>query len=112
VVREFKTFVNPQDGQTVNSGEPADFFVSVRGYEGFSDPVSFSVVQWSTQRFPDPKDGSTLPLAFSAPASTAPGGTAALHFETSGADPGIYYIKVQATGADISRTFDLALAVN
>ena len=48
VAREFKVFVNPEDGQTVGSGQPAEFFASTRGYEGFADPISFSVVQWST----------------------------------------------------------------
>jgi hypothetical protein len=112
VARDFKTFVNPQDGQTVGQGQPADFFVDVRGYEGFSDPVTFSITSWSTQRFPDPKDGSSLPLAFSAPGSIQPGNTATLHFETAGADPGIYYITVQATGGSSSHTIDLALVVN
>ena len=108
----FKTFVSPDGGQTVGAGQAADFFVSVRGYEGFGEPVSFSLVQWSTQRFPEPKDPSSLPLGFSAPSSTAPGGTATLHFDTVGADPGIYYLTVQASSATLTRTFDLALVVN
>jgi len=73
-VREFKVFVNPADGQTVSSGQAADFFASTHGYEGFSDAISFSVVQWNTQRFPEPKDGSSLPLAASLPAETSTGG--------------------------------------
>ena len=111
-VREFKVFVNPEGGQTVGSGQPADFFASTHGYEGFADPITFSVVQWNSQRFPDPKDGSTLPLAANVPAGIKPGDTATLHFETAGADPGIYYIKVQADGGGMSRTIDLALVVN
>ena len=39
VPREFRLFVNPSSGQTVNRGDPADYFISVRGYEGFSDAV-------------------------------------------------------------------------
>jgi hypothetical protein len=70
------------------------------------------VTQWSTQRFPDAKDGSTLPLAATLPGSVKPGETATLHFETAGVDPGIYFMRVQADGGNISRTFDLALVVN
>jgi len=35
--------VHFRDGQTVSAGEGADFYISVRGYEGFADPVSFHV---------------------------------------------------------------------
>lgn len=112
VVREFKVFVSPDGGQTVGRGQAADFYASTRGYEGFADPINFSVVQWSTQRFPDAKDGSTLPLAASVPGGVKPGDTATLHFETAGADPGIYFIRVQADSGGISKTMDLALVVS
>ena len=69
-------------------------------------------MQWSTQRFPDPKDGGSLPLAASVPSGVKPGDTATLHFETAGADPGIYFIRVQADAGAISKTFDLALVLN
>jgi len=112
VAREYKVFVTPDGGQTVHRGEPADFFAETRSYEGFSDAINFSIVQWSTQRFPDPKDGSTLPLAASVPSGVKPGDSARLHFETVGADPGIYFIKVQADAGGITRAFDLALVLN
>ena len=112
VAKEFKVFVSPDGGQTVHLGDAAEFFADTRGYEGFSEPINFSVVQWSTQRFPDPKDGSTLPLASSLPSGVKPGATATLHFETAGADPGIYFITVQAQAGSITKTFDLALVLN
>lgn len=112
VAKEFKVFVSPDGGQTVNRGDPAEFFADTRGYEGFADPINFSIVQWSTQRFPDPKDGSTLPLLATIPSGVKPGATATLHFETAGADPGIYYIRVQADGGGVTKTFDLALVLN
>jgi hypothetical protein len=112
VARGFKAFVSPEDGQTVGLGQPADFFAATHGYEGFADPISFGVTQWSTQRFPDPKDGNSLPLAATLPSNVKPGDTATLHFETAGADPGIYFIKVQADGGGITQSFDLALVVN
>jgi hypothetical protein len=112
VAREFKVFVSPDGGQTVGRGQPAEFFASTRGYEGFTDQISFSVVQWSTQRFPEPKDGSSLPLAATLPGSVKPGETATLHFDTTGADPGIYYVRVQADAGGMSKSFDLALAIN
>ncbi|MCA1646067.1 MAG: hypothetical protein LC797_11580 [Chloroflexi bacterium] len=89
-----------------------DFFASTRGYEGFPDQIGFSVVQWSTQRFPEPRDGSSLPLAATLPGSVKPGETATLHFETAGADPGIYFIRVQAEASSMSKSFDLALVLN
>ena len=112
VASEFKVFVTPDGGQTVNRGDPADFFAQTHSYEGFSDPIDFRVVQWSTQRFPSAKDGSSLPLAATLPTGVKPGDTATLHFETAGADPGIYYIKVEADGGGLSKTFDLALVLN
>ena len=112
VAKEFKVFVSPDGGQTVNRGDAAEFFAQTRGYEGFADPINFSIVQWSTQRFPDPKDGSSLPLAATIPSGVKPGSTATLHFETAGADPGIYFITVQADSGSITRTFDLALVLN
>jgi hypothetical protein len=96
VPTEFEVLVTPDGGQTVNRGEPAEFFAATHSYEGFSAPINFSVVQWSTQRFPATKDGSSLPLAATLPSGVKPGDTATLHFETTGADPGIYYIKVEA----------------
>jgi hypothetical protein len=112
VAREFKVFVSPDGGQTVSRGEAAEFFASTRAYEGYSDPISLSLVQWSTQRFPDPKDASTLPLGASIPSTVKPGETATLHFETAGVDPGIYFMRLQADGGGITRMFDLALVVN
>jgi hypothetical protein len=112
VARDFKVFISPDAGQTVGRGQPADFFASTRGYEGFTDQIGFSIVQWSTQRFPDAKDGSTLPFGVSVPQGVKPGETATLHFDTAGADPGIYYIRGQADSAGISKTFDFALVIN
>lgn len=112
VAREFKVFASPEGGQTVGLGQPAEFFASTRGYEGFNEPISFSVSQWSTQRFPDPKDGSSLPLGATLPSNVTPGQTATLHFETAGADAGIYYITVSASTPSQTKTFDLALVVN
>ena len=104
--------MSPEAGQTVGRGQAAEFFASTRGYEGFSDQIGFNVVQWSTQRFPDAKDGSTLPLAASVPSGVKPGETATLHFETAGADPGIYFMRVEASGGAITKSFDLALVLN
>jgi hypothetical protein len=111
-VREFRATVDPADGQTIGRGGAADFFINTRGYEGFNDPISLSLVQWSSQRFPDPKDPSSLPLQVSLPDTVNPGDTATVHLETAGADPGIYYLTVQATSAGVTRSFDLALVLN
>jgi hypothetical protein len=112
VPREFKVFVSPDGGQTVGRDQPAEFFATTRAYEGFSEPIGFTVTQWSSQRFPEVKDASSLPLAATLPASTKAGETATLHFETAGADPGIYYLHVQADGGGQTKAFDLALVIN
>ncbi len=52
VAREFRLYLNPQAGQTVARGEAADFFVNVRGEEGFSEPVGFTLENWSTPAVP------------------------------------------------------------
>jgi hypothetical protein len=112
VAREFKLFPNPKNGQTVSRGEPADYFISVRGYEGFSEPVSFTLDHWSTQRFPQPADPSSMPLTVSIPTSVMPGLLATVHIETGGAEPGIYFLDLTATGGGITKPIELALAVN
>jgi hypothetical protein len=112
VARDFTVFVNPENGQTVGRGQPAEFFVSTRGYEGFGEAITFNVAQWSTQRFPEPKDGSSLPLGLTLPGGVKPGDTATLHFETASADAGIYYLTVEAAGGGLSHSFDLALVLN
>jgi hypothetical protein len=112
VPREFQLFTNPQNGQTVSLGQPADFFISVRGYEDFSESVSFVIDHWSTQRFPQAQDPSTLPLAVSVPTSVTPGGIAMVHIETAGADPGIYFLDLMANGGGISKTAELALVID
>ncbi|HET6318851.1 MAG TPA: hypothetical protein VFG86_20540 [Chloroflexota bacterium] len=111
VAREFRLFASPTD-QSVRLGGAAEFFISVRGYEGFNEPLTWSIAQWSSQRFPEPKDGSTLPLAVRLPGSTAPGSTATMHLETAGADPGIYYMTLQASGGGQTKSVDLALALS
>jgi hypothetical protein len=111
-VREFRASVSPADGQTVARGAAAEFFISTRGYEGFNEPISLSVSQWSSQRFPDPKDPSSLPLQVSLPAHVTPGETASIHIDTAAADPGIYYLTLEATAGSVSRTIDLALVLN
>jgi hypothetical protein len=112
VPREFRLFPNPKDGQTVGRGDAAEFFISVRGYEGFADPVSFSVDHWSTQRFPQPQDPGTLPLGVSVPSNVSPGTSATVHIDTSGAEPGIYFLDLVASGGGISKPIELALVVN
>jgi hypothetical protein len=42
----------------------------------------------------------------------APGQTATVHVETAGAEPGIYYLTLRASGGGLSQTVDLALALN
>jgi hypothetical protein len=112
VPREFKLFPNPKDGQTVNRGDPADFFISVRGYEGFADPVSFILDHWSTQRFPQAQDPGAVPLGLTLPSNVSPGQVATIHIDTSGADPGIYYLDLVATGGGMSKGIELPLVVN
>jgi hypothetical protein len=112
VPREFRLFPNPRDGQTVSQGQPADFFINVRGYEGFAEPVSFVLDHWSTQRVPQAQDPGALPLRVSLPSSVAPGEVGMVHIETAGAEPGIYFLDLVATGGGITRPVELALVVD
>ena len=112
VPREFRLFPSPRDGQTVSKGQSADYFISVRGYEGFGDPVTFTLDHWSTQRVPQPQDPSTLPLGLTLPASVMPGQTAMVHLDTAGAEPGIYFLTLVGSGGGIGKAVDLALVVD
>ena len=113
VPREFKLFPNPRDGQTVGQGQAAEFFISVRGYEGFGEPVTFNLDHWSSQRVPAAQDPSTLPLQVSTPTLVLPGTSpAVVHIETAGAEPGIYYLDLVASGGGITKPVELALVVN
>jgi hypothetical protein len=112
VPREFRLFPNPRDGQTVGQGQAAEFFISVRGYEGFSEPVSFSIDHWSTQRFPQAQDPGSLPLAVSVPTSVMPGLIGTVHIETAGAEPGIYFLDLVASGGGVTKPIELALVIN
>ena len=113
VPREFHLFPSPRDGQTVSQGQAAEFFISVRGYEGFSEPVTFTLDHWSSQRVPTAQDPASLPLRVSTPTFVSPGTSAAVvHVETAGAEPGIYYLDIVATGGDITKTVELALVIN
>lgn len=109
--RDFNIVVSPMD-QSLGLGEPAEFYLSSFGREDFSDPIQLRVVSWSSQRFPDPKDGSSLPLGVSLQERINPGDEATLRLETAGADPGIYYITLEASGGGITRTMELALALS
>jgi hypothetical protein len=113
---DFSLFVNPDGGQTVNAGEPADFQVRVRAREGFSEPVRFALTSWHSQRDLTPRDAASLPLGIVLPPPTPPGQTATIHVETAGAGPGIYYLEIQGqAGSDDtgpSHQTELALAVN
>jgi hypothetical protein len=74
--------------------------------------VNLALDHWSTQRFPQPQDPSTIPLGITMPLPVLPGGIANVHIETGGADPGIYYIDLVATGGGITKPLELALVVN
>lgn len=113
VPREFRLFPSPKDGQTVAQGQAAEFFISVRGYEGFAEPVNFALDHWSSQRVPTAQDPGSLPLRVSTPSYVMPGQSAAvIHVETAGAEPGIYYLDLVATGGDITKSVELALVIN
>jgi hypothetical protein len=107
----FRLAVNPSGGQTVARGAPADFAIAIQSVEGFSQPVSLRVSQWSTQGSPEPKAVDSLPFALSMPASVRPGTTARVHIDTGEADPGIYYLAVEAAAGSLTQTVELALVL-
>jgi hypothetical protein len=114
VPSDFLYSLNPADGQTVGLGQGADYFITTRSQEGFTTPIQFSIASWSSQRFPDPKDGGSLPLGVSfVPGDTvSPGQVEQIHFDTSSApEGGIYYITVQMAAGDNVKTVELALVI-
>jgi hypothetical protein len=46
------------------------------------------------------------------PATVGPGQPGTVRVETAGAETGIYYVKLEATGANATQTVELALVVN
>src|SRR5262249_48955193 len=110
---DFQLAVNPADGQTIHQGEAADYTITTQGLNGFRSPIGLRIVQWSTQRFPQPKPGDTFPLAVTLPASGPPGRSATLHIETNDqSDIGIYFMTIEASGGDVTKTIDVALVVD
>ncbi len=113
---DFGVFVNPDTGQTVTAGQPADFQVRVRAREGYSEPVVLTLTTWHSQRDPTPRGASSLPIGVVLPPPTLPGQSATIHLETAGAGPGIYYLELQGQGGSAgdgpAHQFELALAVN
>jgi hypothetical protein len=106
----FVIAVDPE-GQTVQLGDAAQFFITSRTTAAFNGPLTFRVVQWSTQRFPQPRDASTLPLQVTLPQGVRVGQTATIHIETSGGDPGIYYLQIEVLGGGSRQLADLALVL-
>ncbi len=128
VAREFVAVVEPSD-QTVGYGAPADFYLRTISHEDFNDPITLRISQWSTQRFPDPQDGSSFPMGVGIyvpqrapepgdpgtplPVTLNPGDTATIRFNTADApEPGIYFVTLEASGGGQTRTVDLALVLN
>jgi hypothetical protein len=110
---DFRLAVNPADGQTINLGEAADYTINTQALNGFSGPISLRIVEWSTQRFPDPKPADTLPLNVSLPASTTAGVAARLRIQTTSADEvGIYYLVLEASGGGVTKTIEVALVID
>jgi hypothetical protein len=103
--------VSPAGGQTVRRGQPAEFSLRTRGLGGVSGPVSLRLVEWSTQRFPTPKPSASLPLRVILPDPPQLGSKAELRVETGGAEPGIYYVAVEASADGIQKRVEFALVV-
>jgi hypothetical protein len=112
-VGDFRLAVTPADGQTIHQGEAADYTIHPQALNGFSSPIDLRISEWSTQRFPTPRPGDTLPLAVTLPASTTSGRPVRLHIETSVEnDVGIYFLTLVASGGGITRTIDIALVID
>jgi len=110
---DFRLAVNPADGQTITLGQAADYTINTQALNGFSGPIALRVVEWSTQRFPDPKPADTLPLNVSLPASTTAGVPARLRIQTTAGDEvGIYYLVLEASGGGITKTIEIALVID
>ena len=63
-------------------------------------------------RVPQSQDPSRLPLSVTLTSPVQPGQVAPVHVETAGAEPGIYFLNIQATGGGVTKTAQLALVVD
>jgi hypothetical protein len=110
---DFGLAVNPPNGQTIQLGEAADYTINTQALNGFTAPITLRITQWSTQEFPDPQPGDTLPLSMSLPSSVLPGRPATLRLQTTTANRvGIYFLTLEATGGGLTRSVEIALVVD
>jgi hypothetical protein len=110
---DFRLAVNPPDGQTIQLGQAADYTINTQALNGFTAPITLRITQWSTQQFPDPQPGDTLPLSVSLPSSVQPGRPAVLHIQsTITSNFGIYYLTLEASGGGVTRSVEIALVID
>jgi hypothetical protein len=111
-VREFRVAVDPDNGQKVGPGGQAQYTLQVRGYEGFNEPVSVRLKEYSTQRDPNPVGSLPDTLSLSMPDTVNPGESVSVQIQTSGGvSPGIHFVTLELEGGGISRTVDLVVQV-
>jgi hypothetical protein len=108
----FLLAVAPAGGQTVHRGEVAEFTLRARGQGGFAAPLALRVREWSTQRFPTPRSGATLPLQLTLPERLPIGQPVTVHLGTTGVGTGIYYVVLEASGDGKTQSIELALVVD
>ncbi|HEY3061460.1 MAG TPA: hypothetical protein VGL99_21025 [Chloroflexota bacterium] len=109
---DFVVAVSPAGGHTVHRGDVAEYTIQARGVRGFSQPITFRTVRWSTQRFPAERDAQSLPLRMTTPNSLQPGEAGTLRIDTAGAETGIYYITLRAGAGTRAHEVELALVVD
>ncbi len=111
--REFKAFVSPANGQKITPGQAAQFTLDIRGFEGFSDPVSLSFKEYSTQRDPNPVASLPGTLSLDVPGSANPGDSITAVIQTApNVAPGIHFVTLRLDGGGITRTVDLVVQVD
>jgi hypothetical protein len=108
-VPDFDLLAVPAGGQSVNEERKATFRLRSRGHEGFSAPITLSVVSWSKEDGPQ-QGPDSLPLQVTLD-SMQSGQQTSVDIDASAAPNGVYHLTIRGIAADLSHTVDLAVEV-
>jgi hypothetical protein len=107
----FRIAVSP-DALVVNPGQTVTFALRAQGVEGFSEPLGFRLVSYSTQRFPDPVESTPPSIQPILPPSLTLGHPNSMSIQVNpDAEAGIHFFTIEASGGGVSNTFDVVVQV-
>jgi hypothetical protein len=107
---DFEANIGPLGAVIPNSADGL-FTVSTNSLDGFSEPITVSILEWSTQRCPNIKQHATNPLPI--PGSNQvltllPGQSGTFFLQTSLApEAGLWFVTFEARSGDKVKRLDL-----